>query len=124
MYYKEWLRDWLELYMKPSTKDKTYTQYSQIIEQRLIPKFGNSEINDLTPMMIQQYVAELLVKGNFKTGKGLSPNSINAIIVVIQNSLKAAHLFGFADKYDMDRVKRPKINEKKIKLESNISKPY
>ncbi len=31
MQYKEWLREWLESYVKPSSKQKTYIRYSEII---------------------------------------------------------------------------------------------
>ncbi len=114
MYYKEWLRDWLEHYMKPSTKDKTFTRYEQIVNQHLIPKLGDYEINELTPILVQRYISELLNSGNLKTGKGLAPNSVNSIIAVLQNSLGTAHILGIADKYEMDKLKRPKAKEKQV----------
>ncbi len=114
MYYKEWLCDWLEHYVKPTTKDKTFNRYKEIIDLHLIPKFGDHDVNDLTPIDVQKYVTELLDHGNLKTGKGLAPNSVNAIIVVIQSSLQIAHLLGIAERYEMDKLKRPKAKEKEI----------
>ncbi len=114
MYYKEWLYDWLEHYMKPTTKDKTFTRYKEIVSLHLIPKFGNCDVNDLTPIVVQKYISELLDHGNLKTGKGLAPNSVNAIIVVVQNSLQTAHLLGIADQYEMDKLKRPKAKKKEV----------
>ncbi len=114
MYYREWLHDWLEHYMKPTTKDKTFTRYKEIVSLHLIPKFGNCDVNDLTPIVVQKYISELLDHGNLKTGKGLAPNSVNAIIVVVQNSLQTAHLLGIADQYEMDKLKRPKAKEKEV----------
>ncbi len=114
MYYKDWLRDWLEHYMKPTTKDKTFTRYTEIVSLHLIPKFGDCDVNDLTPIVVQKYISELLDHGNLKTGKGLAPNSVNAIIVVVQNSLETAYLLGIAEKYEMDKLKRPKAKEKEI----------
>ena len=52
--------------------------------------------------------------GNRKTGKGLSPNSVNAVISVIQNSLKMAHLLGLTKEYTADKLKRPKLAEKPV----------
>lgn len=114
MTYKDWLSEWLEHYKKPSTKDKTYSRYEQIVQLHLIPKFGDYEINDLTPLIVQRYITELLNNGNLKTGGGLAPNSVNSIIAVLQNSLETAHVLGIAGKYEMDKLKRPKTKEKQI----------
>lgn len=114
MNYKDWLLNWLEHYIKPTTKDKTFTRYKEIVYLHLIPKFGSCNLNDLTPAKVQTYITELLSHGNLKTGKGLSPNSVNSIIVVLQNSLHTAHILGFADKYEMDKLKRPRSIEKEI----------
>ena len=53
MLYKEWLNDWLENYVSPSAKPRTYARYSDVVQKRLIPKFGDVEMSALTP-----YVAE------------------------------------------------------------------
>ena len=44
MKYKEWLHDWLELYEKESVKPRTYKQYENVINKRLIPALGDYEI--------------------------------------------------------------------------------
>ena len=83
MQYKEWLRQWLENYVKPTTKCKTYIRYSEIVRGHLVPKLGDYEVNDLTPIILQRLTTELLYSGNLKTGAGLSANSVNGIITVI-----------------------------------------
>ena len=65
------------------------------------------------------FVTELLTKGNLKTGKGLSANSANAIITVVQNSLKTAYGLGFAKEYIADKIKRPRATEKKVECFSS-----
>ena len=52
--------------------------------------------------------------GNLLTGKGLSANSVNGIITVIQNSLKLAYTLGETKEYVADRIKRPKPKEKAV----------
>lgn len=37
MTYNKWLDIWLENYVKPTSKIKTYTIYKQIVEKRLKP---------------------------------------------------------------------------------------
>ena len=94
MKYIDWLIQWLENYIRPSVKVRTYERYRLIIEQHIRNKIGSMELNDLSPLALQSFITELLQSGNRKTSKGLSANSVNAVISVIQSSLKTAHLLG------------------------------
>lgn len=114
MKYKEWLEEWLDNYIKPTAKERTYTRYYEIVHQHISPHLGEYELNDLTPIVIQKFVTHLSQCGNLKTGAGLSPNSVNSIITVIQGSLETANRIGLSDEYTADKVKRPKITEKQI----------
>lgn len=114
MKYIDWLIQWLENYVRPSVKVRTYERYKLIIEQHIKDKIGGMELNDLSPLVLQSFITELLQSGNRKTGKGLSANSVNAIISVIQSSLKTAHLLGLTKEYMADKLKRPKLKEKPV----------
>ena len=114
MLYKDWLTSWLENFVQPSVKQRTYTRYKEIVEQHILPQFGELELSEITPYAFQCYVTQLLKTGNLKTEKGLSSNSVNAIITVIQNTLKAAYSLGMIDEYTGDKIKRPRANEKKV----------
>lgn len=114
MKYIDWLTKWLENYIFPSVKIRTYERYSLIIEQHIKDKIGGMELNGLSPLILQSFITGLLQNGNKKTGKGLSANSVNAIISVIQNSLKTEHLLGLMKEYTADKLKRPKLKEKPV----------
>lgn len=114
MKYKIWLDEWFKNYIQPSSKKKTCERYSEIIEKHLKVKLGEYELDELTPLALQRYVTELLKGGNIVTGKGLSANSVNGIITVIQNSLKLAYMLGEVKEYTADKIKRPKAKEKKV----------
>ena len=114
MTYKNWLNIWLNNYIKPSSKERTYIRYWQLIRTHIAPKTGEIDLNDLTPIVLQSFVTKLLNSGNKKTGKGLSANTVNAIISVMQNSLKTAHLLGYVKEYTANMIKRPKLKERKI----------
>ncbi len=114
MKYEEWLSNWLINYVEPSTKQRTYTRYKEMVEQHIVPHLGSMDISEITPFVFQAYVTELMKKGNLRTGKGLSANSVNSIITVIQSSLKTAFLLRIVDEYVGDKIKRPKSSEKKI----------
>lgn len=114
MKYKEWLKEWLENYIKPTTKYKTYIRYSEIVRGHIVPELGGYEVNELTPIVLQKFTTELLTNGNLKTGGGLSANSVNGVITVIQNSLKTAFATGISNGYNADKIKRPKAKEKQV----------
>ena len=112
--YIDWLIQWLENYIRPSVKIRTYERYKLIIEQHIKGKIGSIELNDLSPLVLQPFITELLQSGNRKTGKGLSASSVNAVISVLQNSLRTAHMLGLTKEYMADKLKRPKLTEKPV----------
>ena len=114
MLYKEWLSSWLENYVHPSAKQRTYTRYKEIVEQHIVTQLGELDLSEITPYILQCYVTELLKCGNLRTGKGLSANSVNSIITVIQNTLKTAYSLGIVSEYVGDKIKRPRSSEKKV----------
>lgn len=114
MKYKDWLAEWLSNYVKPTTKEKTYTRYAETVRLHIVPRLGELQTADISPLDLQRTVTELLTSGNAKTGKGLSANSVNVIVSVIQASLKTAFAAGVTTEYVGDKVRRPKIVEKSV----------
>ena len=84
MKYSKWLNIWLENYVKPTHKIRTFDLYNQTVSKKIIPYLGDYDMDELTPITIQRCVTELSQSGNIKTGKGLSSNTVNGIISVIQ----------------------------------------
>lgn len=114
MKYKDWLIEWLTNYIKPSAKVRTYEKYAETVYNRLIPNLGEYEITELTPLIVQRYIAGLQQSGNLKTGGRLAANSINPIITVLHKSFSTAYLMGLIDVYEMDKLKSPKSEEKPV----------
>ena len=114
MKYAEWLDIWLENYIKPSVKVRTYERYALIIDKHISTDVGKCEISELSALVLQNYITKLLESGNCKTGNGLSANSVNAIISVLQSSLQTAHLIGVANEYTANKIKRPKLIERPV----------
>ena len=114
MKYIDWLNKWLKNYVLPSVKIRTYERYSLIVNLHIRDKIGTFELKDLSPLLLQQYITELLQSGNRKTGKGLSANSVNAVISVLQSSLKTANFLGLTAEYTADKLKHPKLKEKSV----------
>lgn len=114
MKYQEWLQEWLNNYVGLSSKIRTVERYDQIIRQHIVPKLGDYDMNLLTSHILQKFVADLTQNGNLKTGKGLSSNSVNSIINVLQGSFRVAHSLGIVSQCVSDKLLRPKCREKKV----------
>ena len=114
MKYQEWLSEWLENYVKPSSKPKTYTRYAQIVESHLLPRLGGYELDELTPQLLQHQIVDMGKCGNKRTCKGLAPSTVNLIVAVIQESLETAYSIELTKVYSADKIQRPRIEEKKV----------
>ena len=114
MLYKDWLNEWLNNYIKPTCKIRTFERYSQLINKHIISAIGYYDLKDLTPCLIQKFISDLLTNGNLRTSQGLSANTINCAISVIQGSLKMAYMLEYTKVYIGDKIIRPKLIEKKV----------
>ena len=106
MKYEVWLKQWLELFVKPTTKLRTYSKYKQQVRQYICPYLGNYEMIDITPLVLQSFVVELQ--------KILSASSVNGVISVLKSSLNRAVKFKVCERQFSDSIIRPKIREKNI----------
>lgn len=120
MKYIDWLHSWLEDYIRPSVKLRTYERYRHIVEQHIKEKIGEMELDDLSPLILQKFITGLLIDGNRRTGKGLSANTVNAVISVIQSSLKTAHVLELRKEYVAGKLKRPKLKEKPVECFTRV----
>ena len=114
MKYQEWLIEWLENYVRPTSKMKTHARYEQIVNSHLIPRMGAYELEELTPQLLQHQIVDMGKRGNRRTGKGLAPSTLNLIVAVIQDSLTTAYSIEITKVYAADKIKRPRIEEKKV----------
>lgn len=107
MKYKDWLNEWLKLYVKPATKIRTYKKYKRQIETHILPALGEFELHELTATVLQRFTVDL-------SEKGLSANTVNGIISVLKSSLKRAVLLDVTEKEFTAAIVRPKQREKQV----------
>lgn len=114
MKYKDWLKEWLEIYIQPMKKSRTYDRYSKIVYLHIVPNLGEFELSEISTLLLQRHLTRLLENGNKRTGKGLSASFVKCIISILQNSLRTANILGLTDNYVLDKIKRPKVVEKQV----------
>lgn len=112
MKYKSWLNEWLEYYIKPTVKARTYHKYQQIVHDRLLPNLGEYELSELTTNVLQRFMVSL-------AKEKLSSNTINVFLAVLKSSLKREVSLGILGKEYTSTIVRPKQRERKIECLSN-----
>jgi integrase len=114
MIYNDWLVEWLENYVKPTVKRRTYDSYADTIRLHIAPHLGGFDVSEITAFMLQKFISEQLRFGNLKTGANLSANTVNGIISILKYSLQCAYELKLTPYYAATNIKRPKVSERKI----------
>lgn len=107
MFYKEWLNEWLKLYVSVSTKERTYRKYRRQAEKYILPALGEYEVGELTALRLQRFSLSL-------SQRDLAANTVNGIVSLLKTSLKKAVALGLAEKQFSDAVVRPRARGTKI----------
>lgn len=87
--YKDWLWYWMQK-KKDYIKESTYSNYSNIISNHIIPELGNIKLSNLNNKLIQEYLINKYKTGRLDGNGGLSYKTIRDIIAVVKSSLKYA----------------------------------
>ncbi len=106
MLYKEWLNEWLELYVKVSTSERTYKKYRRETEMYIIPSLGEYDVCELTAVELQKFLFDL-------TELGLSARTINFIVAMVKLSLKKSVSIGITDRQYSDAIVGPRVRAKR-----------
>ena len=112
MKYSDWLKEWLECFVRPVCKYKTYIGYAGAANRYIAPALGGCEVAQLDGVILQKFVACLVMRGDDGAGRRLSTSTVNLIITVMQSSLKCAFIVGKTATDAADNVKRPRVIER------------
>lgn len=122
--FSAWIRNWLEVVIKPGIKERTYKNYTAAIEKHIIPGIGNYRLKDLTDDVIQKFLNDQKEHGNLKleinedTGEASpSHGPVAASSIIQQRRLIIAALEYAVDKGKIARnpgkkTRRPKSKPK------------
>lgn len=108
--YKDWLWYWMQK-KKDYIKESTYSNYSNIISNHIIPELGNIKLYNLNNKLIQEYLINKYKTGRLDGNGGLSCKTIRDIIAVVKNSLKYAIKEEMINNINLDFT-YPKIGNK------------
>ena len=114
MKVKELFILWLEKYAKLGVKTRTYNKYEFIVYTRIIPEFGDLDINQISTITLQEFILQLLENGNIKDSSSLSVNTVYGIVSVLKQGFNLAVLLELTNKNPTAAIKMPKLDEKEI----------
>ncbi len=106
----DWLRLWLETYMRNTLKQSTYVSYKGYIENHLAPAFPTLKLKDLTTKLLQDFY-------NYKlTEEGLSPKTITNLHRCLHKAMNQAVLEHHIDFNPCDAVSLPRNEKPQIEI--------
>ena len=79
----QYCEEWLTI-SRNRVKPSTYAKYRNIILHYIIPHIGPRYPQELTTLLMEQYVALLLREGAVRSDKGLSPKTVHDTLCVLR----------------------------------------
>ena len=108
--FLDWLRLWLETYMKNKVKQSTYVSYRGYIENHLAPAFPTLKLKDLTTKLLQDFY-------NYKQNtQGLSPKTILNLHRCLHKAMNQALLEHYIDFNPCDAVSLPRNEKPQVEI--------
>ncbi len=114
MTYKEWLHDWLELYVKTRVKEQTHKRYEIYIRCHIVPLLGDIKLSDLDANIVQKAIVFMTNKCTVHNKK-IATGTVIGIFSVLKASLQAAAKHSLIDLTIVNNLCKPKRVEKQIK---------
>lgn len=89
---KDYSAKWLKIYVEPTCRPHVIKNYKLQLKNHILPKFGNYYLEQITPMMINNYILELKSTKSMQTPtKNLSVGSIKKIYAVFKCLMRTAY---------------------------------
>jgi len=88
----EYSKKWLEVHVVPTCRPTVIKNYKLQLKNHILPKFGNKKLEQITPMIINDYILELKSKKNLQhPEKNISAGTIKKIFAVLKNIMHTAY---------------------------------
>ena len=103
---------WLSL-KRRTVKEASYYHYEQLIQRHIEPVLGHLRADTLTANALSRFMNDKLEHGRLDKNGGLSPKTVQDIMIVVKSVLKlAAREYGLPDR--TVAVKLPRTEQKEI----------
>jgi integrase len=106
--YKQYIVDWLKG-KRYSISQQTYQVNESYIRNQITPMLGDYSLSQLNPIILQQFVNELM-------DKGLANSSVKRIFSIVFSSLDMAEKTQLIPKNYASLVHKPKLRRKELQV--------
>jgi integrase len=113
----DFLRKWLQDYVKPNLSPRGFDRYSGIIEKELIPGLGSILLTQLRPEHLQKHYTTRL-------NDGLNAGTVRYYHAVIHKALDTAMKWGLVNRNVADGVEIPRVHRQEMQVwdESEVNR--
>lgn len=106
--FEQWLAQ-----KRGTVKASSFYQYQRLVQTHILPELGALRVDSLTPNILTQFINHKLDNGRRNGKGGLSPKTVQDIVVILKSALRLAeqvyHLPGQAAAIKAPRAAQPEI---------------
>jgi integrase len=110
----EWIDRWLNDYVKPTVRIKSFEKYESCLKCYIKPTLGHIAITKLKAPDIQKILNEMLTNGG-KNGKGVSTSTVRSTRRYLSMAFNKAMQIGILSKNIVTATVQPKLIKDEIK---------
>lgn len=99
--FREYAERWWERYARVHLAESTLPVYATQIDLRLVPKFGEWELREITPGVLEEWIGEL-------RAQGVGEPTILKTLTVLQSICNRAVVDEELDRNPVDHIKKPR----------------
>lgn len=117
MTVSQWLDAWLNDYKKLSLKQKTCSNYSNLIRLYINPEIGDLKLKDLNRITVQKFITKTSEKNTFHyDGRKISSRTVQMIYSVLKTALEQAVYSEMISKNPAYGIELPKREDKQARV--------
>lgn len=115
--FNAWMKEWLEVYVKPTRRKNTYAGYYCRIHDHIIPAFPKVLLKDVRTDMLQKFINEKGTGGRIdgKEG-GLSTSVLHSMKMIISSALRQAEDNNLISINPAKKIKMPRKVRKDVSM--------
>ncbi len=111
----EYLDQWLDA-MSPSVTPQTHEWAEYLVRSHIAKRLGGIPLQELQPLDIQQFIAELLESGRCNGKGGLSVRTVRHIVSTLSQAMRQAVDWGMITQNPVSRAKMPKPEHRDVQV--------
>lgn len=113
---EDWLDQWLKNYAIISIRPSTYINYEGYVYNHVIPVFGHIPLQDITPVIVQNFYNQKFESGRADGKGGLSAKTIRNMHNMIHQAFEQAKVNGIIMNNPADGAVIPRQEKKEMRV--------